>query len=335
MCSGCHESIYDYFMRSGHAWIFNPVEDGLPPIYPFSEVPEPPEGYIWDEISYVIGGYNWKARFIDENGYIITGDEDATTQYNLANEVLGLDAQWVAYHPGEEEPHNCGACHTTGFDPRGNQDGLPGTEGSWAAPGIQCEACHGPGSLHVQNPYGARLEVDRDPEACGKCHRRGDPEGVDAKDGFIQHHEQYEELFQSKHLVVKCVQCHDPHEGVVQHRHSGEQTTRTRCENCHFNQEKHQKSELHASFAQCIDCHMPRVSKSAVGDLERFTGDIRTHMMGIDPDQIGQFSEDGTEALSQIGLDFACRHCHVEGGIAPPLTDEELTELATGYHDRQ
>jgi hypothetical protein len=78
---------------------------------------------------------------------------------------------------------------------------------------------------------------------------------------------------------------------------------------------------------------MPRVTKSAVGDAEKFTGDIRTHMMGIDPDQIGQFNEDGAEALSQIGLDFACRHCHVEGGMAPPLTDEELTEMATGNHD--
>ena len=36
--------------------------------------------------------------------------------------------------------------------------------------------------------------------------------------GFIQHHEQYEELFQSKHAVIDCVQCHDPHTGVVQLR---------------------------------------------------------------------------------------------------------------------
>jgi hypothetical protein len=72
-----------------------------------------------------------------------------------------------------------------------------------------------------------------------------------------------------------------------------------------------------------------------VGDLEKFSGDMRTHMMAIDPDQIGQFNEDGTEALSQIGLDFACRHCHVEGGMASPKTDEELTEMVTGYHNRE
>jgi hypothetical protein len=79
---------------------------------------------------------------------------------------------------------------------------------------------------------------------------------------------------------------------------------------------------------------MPRVGKSAVGDAAKFTGDIRTHLMAIDPDQIDQFSEDGSEAQSQLGLNFACRHCHVEGGSATPKTDEELIEKANGYHDR-
>jgi hypothetical protein len=79
---------------------------------------------------------------------------------------------------------------------------------------------------------------------------------------------------------------------------------------------------------------MPRVTKSAVGNAEKFTGDIRTHLMAIDPDQDGQFTEDGSEALSQLSLDFACRHCHVEGGTAAPKTDEELIERATGYHEQ-
>jgi len=78
---------------------------------------------------------------------------------------------------------------------------------------------------------------------------------------------------------------------------------------------------------------MPRVIKSAWGDPEKFTGDIRTHMMGIDPTQIGQFSEDGATALSQVGLDFACRRCHLEG-LVKPLTDEELVAAASGYHNR-
>ena len=84
----------------------------------------------------------------------------------------------------------------------------------------------------------------------------------------------------------------------------------------------------------CIDCHMPRVTKSAVGNKAKFTGDIRTHMMGIDPTQIGQFTEDGNTALSQIGLNFACRHCHVKGGDFSPLSDAQLIRAATNYHAR-
>ena len=236
----------------------------------------------------------------------------------------------MTYHSGEENlPYDCGSCHTTGYSPRGNQDDLPGLVGTWAEEGIQCEACHGPGGLHVQNPQGVQMTIDRDAELCGQCHIRGASESVNAQNGFIEHHEQYEELFQSKHITLDCVVCHDPHTGVVQLRQAGEPTTRTECQNCHF---KEAKVVDHPTIAQCVDCHMPRIAKSAWGDAEKFTGDIRTHLMAIDPAQVGQFSEDGTTAFSQISLDFACRQCHVEGGKALPKTDEQLIEKATGFH---
>lgn len=335
-CGECHTDTYDVFKKSGHAFKLNKVVDGQPPEYPFTTVPEPPEGYTWDDILYVIGGYNWKARFIDKEGYIITGDADATTQYNFANPVVGKEAGWVGYKAGEEKvPYNCGTCHTTGYQPEGNQDGLPGLIGTWAEEGITCERCHGPGSLHAENPYGVALKVDRHAAECGDCHRRGPVEEVNASGGFIQHHEQYEELFQSKHAIIDCVQCHNPHAGVVQLRKTNVQTVRTTCENCHFESAKYQKNETHVALeVECVDCHMPRIAKSAVGDADKFTGDIRTHLMAIDPAQVGQFDEEGKFALSQISLDFACRHCHIPGSSVE-LTDEQLIEGATGYHDRQ
>ena len=54
----------------------------------------------------------------------------------------------VAYHAGEEKPYNCGTCHTTGYNPEGENE-LPGIVGTWAEPGIRCEECHGPGAGHV------------------------------------------------------------------------------------------------------------------------------------------------------------------------------------------
>jgi len=330
-CAECHEELYDVFIKSGHPWKLNKVEGGQPPDYPFTDVTSPPEGYDWDDISYVIGGYNWKARFVDQEGFIITGDEDATTQYNFYNDDVDLGDNWVAYHAGEEKPYDCGACHTTGYSPDGNQDGLPGLIGTWAEPGVQCEECHGPGSNHASHPMSFEMKVDRDSAACGDCHFRGAIEEVDASGGFIRHHEQYEELFQSKHSAIDCVQCHDPHAGVVQLRKTSySQTTRTECKNCHFKESQNVKLEFHPK--NCVTCHMPRVTKSAVGDSERFTGDIRTHLMAIDPNQIGQFNEDGTAALSQLGLNFVCRQCHNPDGIASLKSDEELIEAANGMH---
>ena len=331
-CGECHEEVYEVFMKSGHPYKLNKVVDGQPPEWPYTEVVDPPEGYTWDDINYVIGGYNWKARFIDHDGFIITGDENATTQYNFWNEQLEMGDNWVAYHAGEEKPYNCGTCHTTGYSPEGNQDDLPGFIGTWEEGGIQCEECHGPGSAHVEYPRSFAMEIERDGAACGSCHRRGPIESVDASGGFIKHHEQYEELFQGKHVTIDCVVCHDPHVGVIQLRNEGLQTTRTQCENCHKMETRVQNNEMHERVnVECIDCHMPRVTKSALGDPERYQGDIRTHLMDIDPFQVEQFNEEGNVALSSLSLNFACRGCHneVDGSV---MTDEELINAAYQYH---
>ncbi len=339
VCAGCHQEIYDAFINSGHAWQLNKVVDGTPPELPFTEVADPPEGYGWEDILYVIGGYNWKARFVDKEGYIITGapgesgSPEYPNQYNFANQLLGKNAGWVNFHSGEAGlAYDCGACHTTGFNPRGSQDDLPGLVGTWAEDGIACEECHGPGSLHIQDPAGIGMKVERDREECGACHRSGDSGQVNAEGGFIFHQDQYQDLYQSKHLTLDCVTCHDPHAGVVQLRAAGEPATRTLCIDCHFKEDKNQKNSKHLSLGvSCIQCHMPRLIQSAWGVSERFTADIRTHVVAIDPEQVAQFSEDGTTAYSQISLDFACRQCHISN-TALALDDETLKNAAREYH---
>ncbi|MFW6182276.1 MAG: multiheme c-type cytochrome [Chloroflexota bacterium] len=337
-CAQCHEGIYEEFQLSGHPWQLTPVVDGAPPDYPFSEVADPPQGYEWADISYVVGGYNWKALFLDQEGYIITGeDEEATTQYNLDNERLEAGDNWEGFHAGEDNvPYDCGSCHTTGFNARGQQDEMPGIAGAWAMPGVQCEACHGPGSQHANAPRSFEMTVNRDAEACTSCHVRDNLDEVTVADGFIQHHEEYGDLFESKHLVVDCVDCHDPHGGVVQYRQRGEETTRVDCESCHFEVARFQDNPIHERITiDCVDCHMPRPIVNAVGDTEEFSGDVRTHVVAIDPFQISQFSEteEGETVVHQrIALDFACRGCHNPDGLGLPKTDEELLETAVNYH---
>ena len=190
-------------MLSGHPYPLTAVTNSTSPNYPFSQLPAPPEGYSWDDISYVVGGYNWKARFLDQDGFIITGGDTVTaTQYNLENDPLNLGDEWVASHPSEEVPYDCGHCHTTGYSPVGNQDGRAGIVGTWAFSGVQCEACHGPGSLHANDPVIFNMEIDRDAEACDTCHVPGDTAAVIGENGFIPHHDTYADFFQGKHAVI-------------------------------------------------------------------------------------------------------------------------------------
>lgn len=331
-CAECHTETFDIFAQSGHAWQLTPVVDGEAPDFPFSEVSDPPEGLTWDDISYVVGGFQHKARFLDQDGFLVTGP---AAQYNLENELLDLGDEWVAYHEGEELPYDCGACHTTGFSAQGTQAGFPGIVGSFAFPGVQCEACHGPGSLHVNNPQAFQPAVDRDAAACLDCHVMGTADELDVADGFIQHHDQYGDLFPGKHAILDCGDCHDPHSGVAQLVQAGLPATTTSCEECHFQQAQVVNVERHQRFSiECIECHMPRLIQSAVGIPEQFTGDVRTHNVVINAAQIEQFDEDG-EILPQIGLNFACRDCHNADGFGPALSDEELIAGATGYHTPQ
>lgn len=330
-CAECHEEIYDRYRYSGHAWTLNPVVDGEAPDYPLSRVVAPPDGYSWDDITYVVGGYQRKALFLDQNGYVITGE---AAQYNLDSRTLGFRDGWTAYHAGEgEKVYDCGGCHTTGYSTTGSQDGLAGIAGTWAEPGVSCEECHGAGSLHAANPLTVRLDTAGNAPTCATCHTRSlTIEPPVAQDGFIQHHDQYADLFPGKHAIIACVTCHDPHDGVYQLAEANAPTTRATCEGCHYEQAQVEKVERHTRLSvDCVDCHMPRLIQSAVADAARFSGDMRTHMTTIDPDQIGQFDENG-EILPQIGLEFACRSCHVDGGNAPAWTDEELQAAAKEYH---
>jgi len=329
-CSECHEELHASYMQTGHPYQLNKVVDAKPPEYPFTEVSDPPEGYTWDDILYVVGGYAWKARFIDKQGYLITGDANAATQYNLENENLDLGGDWVAYHAGEEMAYGCGSCHTTGYMSEGNQDGLPGLVGVWAEDGVGCEACHGPGSSHANNPYAISMTVNRDAEQCEQCHLRGQAEDVPASEGFIQHHDSYDDLFPSKKSVMRCVDCHNPHMPAKHDRAPG---ITVECANCHLESAEFQKisDRRHAS---CVDCHMPYLIKNAVGDPAQFTGDVRTHMTVINPAVISQFNDEGTESMPYLTLQFACMGCHNEEGRGGVLPDEQLIEAATGYHDR-
>jgi hypothetical protein len=306
-CANCHNDIHANYARSGHPLKIQKIE-GKPPSYPpgtSSGVPRPPAGMDWADISHVIGGYGWKARFMDREGYILTGEKDR--QFNLINDNLGLAAGWGGYDPktAPRKPYTCGACHTTGWIETGpdgpHQDRLPGIYGTWQEVGVTCEACHGPAAAHAANPSQARLSTKPN---CASCHVRGDVEKIDARGGLINHHEQYEELLASSHRATGCLACHDPHKNT-KYNGGGFKGQRTTCVNC-------------------TTCHMPFTGKSAVATTIAYKGgkvpkgDIRSHIFRIKTAPgWNMFTDDGKfvrvdgQGRAYLSLDYACLGCHV------------------------
>lgn len=322
-CVTCHKNIFDDYRRSGHPFKVQKIA-GKPPVYPKGTspgVPAPPKGMKWSDISFVIGGYGWKARFMDKQGYILTGPENR--QYNLANAQLGSAPQWTGYDADKapRKPYSCGSCHTTGWQATGNdgphQDGLPGIHGTWASPGVSCEACHGPGAAHVADP--AKVDLSVAPN-CNACHIRGDVTKIDAAGGLVKHHEQYEDLLASPHRDLACTTCHAPHKST-KYGLGGFKGEAKTCVLCHAGQAK--AAVAPDAHKACMDCHMPFAGKSAVAVTVAYqggslpVGDIRSHIARIntDPDW-KMFTDDGgfvrtdAQGRAYLTLDYTCLSCH-------------------------
>jgi len=303
-CAQCHMEKYNDWKVSGHPYKLRPAS-----VAKYAPLPLP-EGYTWDDISYVIGGASLKARKIKKKGYIITKtgpnkDQPGKNQYNMRT------GTWANYHPGEKKGYTCGQCHTTGYSPEGHQDGLEGIKGTWVAPGIQCERCHGPGKAHVEaGGDKTKIDIDKKASLCGECHIRGKVGEVPASKGFIKHHEQYNELMVSAKSKFKCVTCHDPHK-------TAKFSIRKECSKCHAKQAKAYKVTTMAKVGvDCKDCHMARASKSAVA-MSRNEGDVRTHLFKINLDPAAkQFTEDGKSSNPYIISQYACLNCHKDKDAA-------------------
>ena len=327
-CANCHQETYDTFAQSGHAYALTPIVDGEAPAF-LSTVAQrtPPEGLAWSDIAYVVGGFNWKALFVKTDGSLVTGE---AAQFNLDNNQLEAGNEYVAYHAGEEKQFDCGTCHTTGYNGAEEMAGMPNMVGTFFEPGVQCEACHGPGSLHVNNPRSFALKVSRDNQECRACHMSGD---LVTANGFIQHTDhEYADLFPGKHRLIDCVDCHNPHTAVVSPREDHVPFLEATCTGCHFQQAQVEKVHVRIRV-DCADCHMPKLIQNAIGAPESFMADMMTHQVVINAQQMDQFAADGT-ILPQIGLDYACRQCHNgELGIGPNLADADLMAAAQGYHE--
>lgn len=136
-----------------------------------------PRAFTAQDVAYTLGsGRNLQA-------YVYQGDDGSLmvlpAQWNIKEkkwQALDLAGSWpdTAY----DFVDNCAYCHVTGLDLE---------KGKWVDDGVQCEACHGPGSVHVdlmdtmdelttaddRAALNASINIAVDAQVCGQCHSQG------------------------------------------------------------------------------------------------------------------------------------------------------------------
>ncbi len=127
--------------------------------------------YDLEDVTYVLGN-KYSQRFVQQTdaGYTVL---PGIWQIQAQQWVEAEATDWVA---------SCAGCHTTGYEHSGDA-------ATWAELNITCEACHGPGSGHVELASALPEGVDPNSEevyavrqaivstvdsaVCGQCHSQG------------------------------------------------------------------------------------------------------------------------------------------------------------------
>lgn len=247
---------------------------------------------------------------------------------------------------------SCASCHSTNlqknFDLASNS-----YHTTFSEIDVSCEACHGPGSYHIELANRASLFWDRNHgyglaklktennraqiETCAPCHsRRGEirtgfqpgcnfddyfalqliSDPVYHADGQIRDEDYvYGSFIQSKmyHNGIKCSDCHDPHSAKVKF------TDNRLCTSCHqhpagkYDSPSHHHHEPGTPGASCVECHMPA-----------------TTYMAVDPRRDHSFRVPRPGMSVTLGTPNSCTACHLD---ASKLVGRESEKPLTQYLD--
>jgi predicted CXXCH cytochrome family protein len=177
-CRQCHQATYDRWKKTRMANVVTDPHVRPDVIIPDLSKPDPLVTFKRDDIAFVYGS-KWKQRYFTKVGddYFPLG-----AQWDVANKVWRAylvqpnTDWWVPFYPGgnDKRPTGplCDGCHSVNYDVKTKKV----TE--W---NVGCEKCHGPGSLHVQNPIAstiinpAKLDYVRANDTCIQCHSQGQP----------------------------------------------------------------------------------------------------------------------------------------------------------------
>ncbi|HEY2414033.1 MAG TPA: cytochrome c3 family protein [Pirellulaceae bacterium] len=235
--------------------------------------------------------------------------------------------------------HMCADCHSTNLQKNFDVAKLQ-YHTTWSEIDVSCEACHGPGSLHVELANSKSLFWDRkrgyalaglkvasnvpQVQACAPCHSRrrvlapGYTAGCNYYDYFanealtpaayyadgqiMDEVYEYTSFLESKmfHKNIRCSDCHDPHSAKL--KHTGNQV----CTSCHqhpagkYDGQNHHRHPMSSTGAQCVECHMPQ-----------------TTYMEVDPRRDHSLRVPRPDLSVKLGTPNACTRCHLRDEVLP------------------
>ncbi len=166
-CKKCHERTYLEWKTSLHSRMMRDVKlEPLANIGDFN-TPNDVRTFSKEDVAYTLGS-QWRQQYLKKEG------QDLIVLPAMYNVSLGV---WRAYFPDKPVERDwfnrCAGCHATGVDPK---------KQTFVEMGVACEACHGPGSNHVEAVPGfeiptilqaSRLTPALAAQICGSCHTRG------------------------------------------------------------------------------------------------------------------------------------------------------------------
>jgi hypothetical protein len=139
-----------------------------------------------------------------------------------------FDPIFQVYLQQVEEPGECFACHTTGYNT---------TTGQFVLSGVTCEACHGP--YRPGHPQES-MAIATSEDLCGTCHTSTVLEWESSRHGKVG---------------VTCVDCHEVHTQKTR----AAATTNSLCAGCHQDRTRDFTHTVHIEAnIRCIDCHLAR-----------------------------------------------------------------------------
>ncbi|MBC8352012.1 MAG: tetratricopeptide repeat protein [Planctomycetes bacterium] len=244
----------------------------------------------------------------------------------------------------------CADCHSTNLQKAYN-DKTKTYHTTFSEIDVSCEACHGPGEMHVKlaeskflfwdrrHGYGLAALKDKSTkpqlDTCFQCHSRrrivkpGYRPGEDFYDYFANelllahtYHADGQILdevyvhgsfIQSKmyHKGIRCTDCHDPHTARLKHDDNRV------CTSCHqhsagkYDTPTHHRHNVGSTGASCVACHMPETTYMAVDSR-------RDHSLRVPRPDVSV----------QVGTPNACTCCHLDRAKLPAEKRDTFTQYA-------